>query len=121
MLYLYLCSIFTAPGLPDALSVVSVYSRNITLSWTLPEENGRNGIITSYMVTCTDEDGVSTSLTTSGVTATVGGLSPYSPYVCSVSASTSAGAGPPVTASLTTATDGNAEASSEIRCRFARM
>ncbi len=72
----------------------------------LPEEDERNGMITGHMVACTDEGGsMSRTLITSNLTTTIGGLNPYSFYMCSVSASTGAGDSPAATLNFTTATD----------------
>lgn len=63
-------------------------------------------MIIAYMVTCTDGGGIVIStLTTSNFTATILGLSPYSFYTCSVSASTSAGDSPAAILNFTTASD----------------
>lgn len=89
---------------PDSFAVVTIGARNVTLSWTIPEESGRNGIITGYSVICADGGGI--TLAASNLMATVGGLNPYSLYMCSVTASTSAGAGPAATLNFTTASEG---------------
>ena len=84
-----------------------ISSRSVTLSWTLPEENQRNGLIVGYMVVCTGEDStMSFTLETFNFTATVEDLSPYVLYMCSITASTSAGAGPAADLNFTTATEG---------------
>lgn len=103
---LYFCS--TAPSAPpDSFSIVSIGARNVTLSWTNPEENERNGVITGYMVSCADGDSTtSNARTTSSLTATVGELTPYLLYTCRVTASTSAGVSPAATLNFTTATAG---------------
>ena len=94
----------TAP--PDSFSIVSINARNATLSWTLPEESERNGMITTYMVACTDGDSVMTNtLTTSNFTATIEGLSPFSFYMCNVTASTRVGSGPAASLNFTTDAD----------------
>ena len=99
---------YLAPsGPPTSFSTADVRPENVTLSWALPAEEDRNGVIIGYMVTCVAEAGIFTStITTSDVMATVAGLAPYSSYTCSVSASTSVGVGPPATLNFTSATDG---------------
>ena len=99
--------LYTAPTLPpDSFSIVSIGSRNVTLSWTLPDEDGRNGMITSYTVTCSDSNGVLVNtLTTVDLSATFEDLSPYSFYTCSIFATTSGGDGPATTLNFTTASD----------------
>ena len=85
---------------------MSIGSRNVTLSWTLPNEDGRNGIIVSYTAICGDSDGVLVNTTTTvGLTTTFEGLRPYSIYSCSVFATTNTGDGPPASLNFTTASD----------------
>ena len=69
-------------------------------------------MITGYRVACTDGTGDDNTLTTTDTTATVGELTPYSRYVCSVVAFTNVGDGPPATLTITTATDGKHVAAS---------
>ena len=99
---------FTEPvGTPKSFAIFSISTRNVTLSWDLPEESKRNGVITAYMVSCSDEDDMLvTTFTTSALTATVKGLGIYSFYTCNVAASTSIGYGPEATLNFTTASDG---------------
>ena len=98
---------YTAPTAPpDSFSIVSIGSRNVVLSWTLPNEDGRNGMIASYTATCNDSDGVLVNTsTTVGLTTMFEGLCPYSFYSCSVVATTSGGDGPPAILNFTTASD----------------
>ena len=85
---------------------MSVGPRDVTLSWSPPEESERNGVISSYTLACAGGGGLmADTITTSDLTAVVGNLNPYSRYVCTVSASTSAGTSPPATLNFTTATD----------------
>ena len=64
-------------------------------------------MIISYTVTCIDDGGsVSGTVFTSNFTATIGGLSPYSVYTCSIVASTIIGNSPGTTLNFTTATGG---------------
>ena len=87
--------------------IVSIGGRNVTLSWTLPEANERNGIIIGYSADCTDRDGtLINNIMTSYLNTTIGDLSPYSFYTCSVAAFTSVGSGPAGTLNLTTDVEG---------------
>ena len=86
---------------------MSISARSAILSWELPIESGRNGIITSYSIACRDadinlivnDDVIDTSFA-------VEGLQPYSQYNCTVTASTSAGEGPPAQLNFNTMEDG---------------
>ena len=105
MVYDFFNTAPTAP--PESFSTVSTTSRNVTLSWEAPQESERNGMIVGYTVTCVNRDGsVISTVTTTNLSITVGGLRSYSFYMCSVTASTSAGDSPEATLNFTTATDG---------------
>ena len=99
---------YTAPTVqPDSFSVTRIGSRSVTFSWDLPNEDGRNGIITSYTVGCSDGDGVLiNTTTTTSLTATFEALRPHSFHICSVFATTSGGDGPAAVLNFTTASDG---------------
>ena len=104
LLFLYY-SAPTAP--PDSFSISRINSRNVTLSWNLPNDDGRNGMILSYTATCSNSESVLiNTFTTVGLSTTVDGLSPYSFYSCSVFATTGGGDGPAATLNFTTASDG---------------
>ena len=95
----------TAP--PSSFSVTRLGSRNVTLTWALPDEDGRNGVIVLYIVACSDVNGdLVSSQTITALSTTYEGLQPYSFYVCDVFASTSGGNGPAATLNFTTASDG---------------
>lgn len=97
---------FIAPSAPpNMFSTLNVSPRNVTLSWTLPEESERNGVITGYTVTCTDGS-VSMTHTVTITTATVTSLDPSSLYMCNVTASTRAGSSPAAFLNFTTTTAG---------------
>ena len=98
----------TAPSVPpNSFSVARVGSRNVTLTWSLPDEEGRNGVIVSYTVACNDSNGnLITTLMVTALSTTYEGLQPYSFYTCDVLATTSGGDGPAATLNFTTASDG---------------
>ena len=100
--------LITAPTVqPGFFSTERIGSRNVTLSWTLPPENGRNGMISSYTIMCSDINGnLFGPLTTLNYTATFEDLSPFTHYHCSVYAATSVGSGPAATLNFTTNSDG---------------
>ena len=92
---------------PGSFSVAIIDSRSVTLSWTLPPERGRNGMILSYTAICHDINGnFFGPLTTVNNTATFEDLSPFTSHHCSVHASTSVGSGPAATLNFTTDSDG---------------
>ena len=99
---------FTAPtAQPDSFSVIDVESRSVIMSWDLPNEDGRNGIIISYTIGCNDSNGVLVNTTTTtSLTTTFEALRPYSFYICSVFATTSGGNGPAAMLNFTTDSDG---------------
>ena len=109
--------VLTAPTAPpSSFSVTRLGSRNVTLTWSLPDEDGRNGVIVSYTAACSDVNGdlVSTQ-TITAVSTTYEGLQPYSFYVCDVFASTNGGDGPAATLNFTTASDGKCMRQSSIQ------
>ena len=71
----------------------------MTFSWTPPAPTLRNGLITSYSLSCVPEAGggniISMQYTAAG-TFTLGGFTPATSYNCSISASNSLGSGPAV-------------------------
>ena len=94
----------TAPsGPPLHLRLVSKTHSSILLQWDPPHEDLRNGDITHYSLSCNDSHYNSTITTTE---YNVTGLSPYTNYACNVTASTSAGEGPPAILHTTTEESG---------------
>ena len=70
-------------------------------------ESGRNGIITGYVVVCSDASGsVVADNSTTGMTITVTALEPHTMYSCSVAALNVDGEGPPAAQSYTTSESG---------------
>ena len=107
MLSLYYLSIVpTIP--PEELQTSVTFARNVTLTWAPPPEQGRNGIITFYRITCieTINGGLVVNTTTTETTLTVKNLKPAFEYRCHVTASTSVGEGPAAQLLFTTAEDG---------------
>lgn len=84
-----------APGPPSNLRLVPIDSTSLRFSWELPAQ--QNGIVTGYNYSCTQTESVeelARNTTNSNITSVVlTGLSPFTNYTCSVSASTSAGTG----------------------------
>ena len=86
----------TAPSsAPVGLTVTSQSSSSLSLAWMAPPLERQNGLITGYSINVTNTDtGASMLLSSTGNSITVGELSPYTSYLCSVAAQTSAGQGP---------------------------
>ena len=104
---------FSAPtGVPQGLVLQIIESRNVTFTWLLPILTERNGIITSYNITCvTTAIGRETSLTRVYMIVesnlyTLSGFKPATGYTCQVFAINSAGRGPEANITLTTLQDG---------------
>nr|XP_045618997.1 phosphatidylinositol phosphatase PTPRQ-like [Procambarus clarkii] len=90
-----------APGPPAALTIASVSSKTVTVSWAPPEE--LNGVLTDYQVAW---DNGYTNLTANVTTYTVSDLQPKSQFTVAVKARTAAGWGPAAAVSGATADDG---------------
>ena len=75
-------------------------SRELTFFWDLPLPTQRNGIITSYTISCSPDTEtlplVETTLPGVGG-LTVGGVRPFTEYTCAIVATNSQGTGPPAT------------------------
>ena len=84
-------------------------SRELTFFWDLPPPTQRNGIITSYTISCTPDTEtlplVETTLPGVGG-LTVGGFRPFTEYTCAIVATNSQGSGPPATDTTMTNEDG---------------
>ena len=95
------CTVYhTAPsGPPLNFMSVSVSHDSISFQWSPPREDLRNGNITHYSLSC---NGASINNTILSMEYIVTGLSPFTVYKCEVTASTSAGEGPPATIYITT-------------------
>jgi len=86
----------TAPSGPPLNFIVSVDITSLTCSWDQPEERLRNGVITSYTLTCLtgDETAISITLNPTVKQITVDLFTLSMTYNCTVSASTAVGTGP---------------------------
>ena len=74
----------------------------MSLVWSPPHVDDRNGIITSYTVMCSSVDALVHHSTTSETRLTVTGLEPFTNYTCSVSAATIVGSGPAIVKNVVT-------------------
>ena len=81
---------------------VSVTPRIMSLVWSPPHTDVRNGIITSYTVMCSLADATIHHSKTGMTRLTITGLEPFTNYTCSVSAATVVGSGPAVVKNVVT-------------------
>ena len=86
--------IHEVPSGPPQSLVSSVTSRTLTLSWSPPLLSHRNGVIISYLITCSSGGSIINSTRTSSTSLTITGLQPFTNYTCSVRAATTVGDGP---------------------------
>ena len=84
----------TVPNGPPQELVVSLTSHTIVLSWSPPLLSQRNGVITSYLISCSSGDIIINTTRTSSTSLTITGLEPFTNYTCFVSAATVSGDGP---------------------------
>ena len=84
-------------GPPTRLMTSSSNPRSITLTWGPPQDDQQNGILRYYLVTLTSTLPTITRNISSTITSiTVGGLTPFTSYTCTVSVAT-VGVGPSTT------------------------
>ena len=86
----------TVPSGPPLNFTVSVDITSLTCSWDQPEEDLRNGVITSYTLTCltVGEAAINVTLKPTVQQITMDLFTYSTTYNCTVSASTAVGAGP---------------------------
>ena len=104
---IYRQSFLEAPSAPPSNFTVNVINTMVCLSWDLPPEDGWNGVIISYTLTCSSNDDnyshvVKQHVTNFCLDLRLGNLE----FTCSVLASTAVGNGPP-TDLVTVTTEGN--------------
>ena len=92
------------PGVPEMFVAVAG-ERQVTFSWSPPPVALRNGVITSYTLSCSPSPSSLPQSPSQPGTLTVSGFSPDTSYSCSVVASNSQGSGPPASISFTTQQD----------------
>ena len=91
------------PSGPPLNLTALVTQRTMSLVWSPPHVEDRNGIITSYTVMCSLADVIIHQSKPSETRLTVTGLEPFTNYTCSVSAATVVGSGPAVVKNVVTA------------------
>ena len=81
---------YTAPSSsPKNVSVITVTSTTIKLSWLSPPSNSHNGIIRSYVVTLQETNtGTTLYYNVTDTEITVSSLHPYYSYECRIAAVT---------------------------------
>lgn len=103
VLFIYLC-LLAPSGPPLDFTFASTDPTMLILSWSLPQESLRNGVILGYEYMCANVHGGPQE--TFKLNATIMGLTPFTNYTCSVKAATINGTGPAATIVATTAEDG---------------
>ena len=89
------------------LERIPTSGQSISLSWASPNLMDRNGVITSYTVTCRSSGVATVTMTYSAAGPyTLGGFKPATRYTCDIVAANSAGMGPPESSTVTTSEDG---------------
>ncbi len=93
---LLLLLLFLVPtGPPTSFSVTADNTNPelLMLSWSLPDEDYRNGIIIRYYYNCVNNDNDISSGDTQETTATISNLLVFTEYTCTVRAATVIGIG----------------------------
>ena len=87
-------------------------SQSLSFSWNTPLLEEQNGVIVSYTIIVSDaltgQIAISRTVPSSQTSVTVMNLLPFTTYLCSIAASTSAGVGP-FSQNLTVATSQDSE------------
>ena len=97
--------LFSVPeGAPEMFLAVAG-QRQANFSWSPPPVALRNGVITSYTLSCSPSPSFLPQSPSQSGPLTVAGFSPDTSYFCSVLASNSVGSGPPVNITFTTLQD----------------
>ena len=95
----------TAPAGDPKMFVADPGERQVNFSWSPPPVALRNGVITSYTLSCSPSPSSLPQSPSQPGTLTVAGFSPNTSYSCFVVASNSRGSGPPANYSFTTQQD----------------
>ena len=97
--------VLTVPAGDPEMFVAAAGERQVNFSWSPPPVALRNGVITSYTLSCSPSPSSLPQSPSQPGTLTVAGFSPDTSYSCSVVASNSQGFGPPANTSFTTQQD----------------
>ena len=119
-LHIYYCTNTVPSSPPRSVQGQAVNSRQIFLSWDLPEPTGRNGIIISHTILVLEiiTDSVLTYNVTNRTAFLIEQLHPHYDYRCSVAASTAVGIGP-FSAPFVVKTDEDSEPVYELNLKCA--
>ena len=80
---------------PEDIIVEATTSETISLSWSPPDVQSQNGIITGYLINVTAIGTRETFQVSSATTnLVIQSLRPFTMYICVIAAETSAGTGP---------------------------
>ena len=93
-------------GAPEMFERVTG-QRQVEFSWSPPPVTQRNGVITSYTLSCSPSPSSLPLFPSQSGPLIVTGFSPNTLYSCSVVATNSQGSGPPATTTFTTQQDCN--------------
>ena len=102
--FMLLSSTAAPAGAPE-MFVAAAGERQVTFSWSPPPVALRNGVITSYTLSCFPSLSSLPQSPSQPGPLTVAGFSPDTSYSCSVVASNSQGSGPPANTSFRTLED----------------
>ena len=91
-------------GAPEMFEAVAG-QRQVNFSWSPPPVTQRNGVITSYTLSCSPSPSSLPQSPSQSGPLTVAGFSPDTSYTCSVVANNSQGSGPAASISFTTLED----------------
>lgn len=96
IMYTCVCISIVVPSAPPLnVTIESVLSRSLSISWQPPADKDRNGIITQYTISYLNLEEVDTYIiNTTEIENTVTDLTPFTTYEVKVAAHTSAGRGP---------------------------
>ena len=95
---------YAVPAAAPEMFTAEVGQREVMFSWFPPPVTQRNGVITSYNLSCSPSPSFLPQQTPSGP-LTVTGFTPDTAYSCSLVATNSQGSGPSATTSFTTQQD----------------
>ena len=94
--FVALQSLVAAPSMPpENLTVEATTAESITLSWSPPDVQSQNGIITGYLINVTAiETGESIQVSSTTTNLVIQSLRPFTVFDCTIAAMTSTGIGP---------------------------
>ena len=90
-----------APSAAPLMFAADVGERQVVFSWSPPPVTQRNGVITSYTLSCSPSPSSLPQSPSLSGSLTVTGFSPDTAYSCSVVATNSRGSGPPANITFT--------------------